>query len=241
MAGVVWRPLELRDGGWAQPLTGSVTGDRPDVWLVRAEAFRTVVARLAHAVLDRNETERAAAFRQARDRDTYLAGHVGLRLLLGAYLGVPPADVPLERLPCPMCGEPHGRPVVPGNPVHFSLSHTGGLCLLAFAATPVGVDIEAVPDLAAADEVGACLHPRESAELSALRAVDRPTAFARVWARKEAYLKGLGTGLGRAMSLDYLGTATAAPATVPGWTIGDVAVGDGYAAAVAVRASTSSP
>ncbi|MER5184161.1 4'-phosphopantetheinyl transferase superfamily protein [Streptomyces sp. NPDC002896] len=235
MAGVVWRPVELRDGGWEQPLTASGTGGRPGLWLVRAEAFRTVVARLAHSVLDGVETERAAAFREARDRDTYLAAHVGLRLLLGAYLGVPPADVPLERLPCPMCEEPHGRPVVRGDPVHFSLSHSGGLCLLALAATPVGVDIEAVPDLAVADEVGACLHPRESAELSELRAVDRPAAFARAWARKEAYLKGLGMGLGRDMSLDYLGTATGAAATVPGWTIGDVAVGDGYAAAVAVR------
>lgn len=227
--------MELRDGGWQQPLTAPGAGDRPGLWLVRAEAFRTVVARLAHSVLDGQETERAAAFRQARDRDTYLAGHVGLRLLLGAYLGVPPADVPLDRLPCPRCAEPHGRPVVRGDAVHFSLSHSGGLCLLAFAATPVGVDIEAVPDLAVAEEVGACLHPRESAELRGLRAVDRPTAFARAWARKEAYLKGLGIGLGRAMSLDYLGTASGAAATVPGWTIRDAAVDDGYAAAVAVR------
>ncbi|GHB72752.1 4'-phosphopantetheinyl transferase [Streptomyces viridiviolaceus] len=227
--------MELRDGAWEQPLMAPGTGGRPGLWLVRAEAFRPVVARLARSVLDRLETERAAAFRKARDRDTYLAGHVGLRLLLGAYLGVSPAEVPLERLPCPMCGEPHGRPVVRGDAVHFSLSHSGGLCLLAFAATPVGVDIEAVPDLAVADEVGACLHPRESTELRDLRAADRPAAFARVWARKEAYLKGLGIGLGRAMSRDYLGTASGAAATVPGWTIGDAAVDDGYAAAVAVR------
>ncbi|MBA4864680.1 4'-phosphopantetheinyl transferase superfamily protein [Streptomyces sp. PSKA54] len=207
----------------------------PGLWLVRADAFQSVVNRLADSVLDSTETGRAAALRQARDRDTYLAGHVGLRLLLGAYLGVPPVDVPLERLPCPLCEEPHGRPVVRGNPVHFSLSHSGGLCLLAFASTPVGVDIEAIPDAAVAEEVGAALHPRESAELSDLRAEDRPAAFARVWARKEAYLKGLGTGLGRAMSLDYVGAARDAAATLPGWTIGDVAVGDGYAAAVAVQ------
>lgn len=228
-------PVELRDGGWKQPPAAPGTGGRPRVWLVRAEEFRTVVDRLALSVLDRFERERAAAFRRARDRDTYLAGHVGLRLLLGAYLGVPPADVPLERLPCPMCGEPHGRPAVRGDAVHFSLSHSEGVCLLAFAATPVGVDIEAVPGLAVAEEVGACLHPWESAELSELRAADRPAAFARVWARKEAYLKGLGVGLGRAMSLDYLGTASETVATVRDWTIGDVAVDDGYAAAVAVR------
>ncbi|GHF15466.1 hypothetical protein GCM10014715_83420 [Streptomyces spiralis] len=235
MAGALWRPTELRDGGWKQPLMASGTAGRPGLWLVRAEAFRPVAARLASSVLDGAETERAAALRETRDRDTYLSGHVAMRLLLGAHLGVPPVDVPLERLPCPQCGEPHGRPAVRGDPVHFSLSHSGGLCLLAFAATPVGVDVETVPGLAVADEVGACLHPRESAELSELRTVDRPAAFARVWARKEAYLKGLGTGLGRAMSLDYLGARRSAPATVRGWTIRDVAVDDGYAAAVAVR------
>ncbi|MFD9342314.1 4'-phosphopantetheinyl transferase family protein [Streptomyces sp. NPDC060049] len=212
-----------------------MTAEAPALWLVRARAFKTVVARLADAVLDGVEKERAAAFRAAGDRDTYLAGHVGLRLLLGAYLGVPPAEVLLQRLPCPLCGQPHGRPVVDGNPVHFSLSHSGGLCLLAFASTPVGVDVEAVPVLAVAQEVGGSLHPREASELRGLRTVDQPAVFARVWARKEAYLKGLGVGLGRSMSLDYLGTAPEAVAKVPGWTIGDVAVDAGYAAAVAVQ------
>ncbi|MFG2292547.1 4'-phosphopantetheinyl transferase family protein [Streptomyces sp. NPDC048603] len=231
-AGAVRRPVELRDGGWEQP---PASAGEPGLWLVRAEAFSPVVARLADSVLDGAEKRRAAALRVAGDRGTYLAGHVGLRLLLGAYLGVPPVDVPLRRSPCPLCGQPHGRPAVPGNPVHFSLSRSGGLCLLAFARVPVGVDIEAVPALDVAEEVGACLHPREVAELSGLREVGKPAVFARVWARKEAYLKGLGTGLGRSMSLDYLGTAPDGVAKVPGWTIGDVPVDDGYAAAVAVQ------
>lgn len=231
VVGVVQWPVELRDGGWEQP-----SATAPGLWLVRPQAFKTVVARLADSVLDGVEKERVAALRAAGDRDTYLAGHVGLRLLLGAYLGIPPGDVPLQRLPCPLCGQPHGRPVVGGNPVHFSLSHSGGLCLLAFARTPVGVDIEVVPAIEVAQEVGECLHPREVSELRGLRALDRPAVFARVWARKEAYLKGLGVGLGRSLSLDYLGTAPDAVAKVPGWTIGDVAVDDGYAAAVAVQA-----
>lgn len=235
MTDAIRRPAELRDGAWEQPLAPPGTARQPGLWLVRADAFRTVVTRVADSVLDSGEKERSARFRKADDRDTYLAGHVGLRLLLGAYLGVPPADVQLDRLPCPLCRQPHGRPVVRGNPVHFSLSHSGGFCLLAFASTPVGVDVEAVPALAVVEEVGGSLHPREAIELSELDAVDRPAAFARVWARKEAYLKGLGTGLGRAPSLDYLGVAVDAVAGPPGWTIADVVVADGYAAAVAVQ------
>ncbi|WP_437095604.1 4'-phosphopantetheinyl transferase family protein [Streptomyces sp. enrichment culture] len=228
------RPVELGDGiGDGPPAVPGEDG-RPALWLVRADRFRAVAARSAASVLDADEQKRAAMFRRAGDRDAYLAGHVGLRMLLGACLGLPPADVPLERQPCVSCRQPHGRPVVRGNPLHFSLSHTGGLCLLAFAAAPVGVDIEAVPAPAVAEEVKAALHPREVAELDALGAADRPAAFTRTWVRKEAYLKGLGTGLERSPSLDYLGTAPGAVTGPPGWAIGDVAVDDGYAAAVAV-------
>ncbi|MFD9498280.1 4'-phosphopantetheinyl transferase family protein [Streptomyces sp. NPDC060035] len=228
------RPVEFGGGIGGEPLRVPGEESGPSLWLVRSDRFRTVAAGLASSVLDSDEQERAAAFRKDVDRDTYLAGHVGLRMLLGAYLELPPGEVPLARKPCVSCRQLHGRPVVRGNPLHFSLSHTGGLCLLAFAATPVGVDIEAVPALPVAEEVGSALHPREAAELGAFDAADRPAAFARTWARKEAYLKGLGTGLGRSPSLDYLGTAPDAVAGPPGWAIGDVAVDDGYAAAVAV-------
>ncbi|MEU6478167.1 4'-phosphopantetheinyl transferase superfamily protein [Streptomyces sp. NPDC047017] len=230
----VHRPVELGDGSAGEPPVLPGGDGRPALWLVRTDRFRAVAARAAATVLDAEERRRAAAFRRAEDRETYVAGHVGLRTLLGAYLELPPGDVPLERRPCSFCGQPHGRPVVRGNPVHFSLSHTAGLCLLAFATAPVGVDIEGVPALAVAAEAGTALHPREIAELDRCDAVERPAAFARVWARKEAYLKGLGTGLGRAPSLDYLGTAPDAATAPPGWTVDDVTVDQGYTAAVAV-------
>ncbi|WP_455361107.1 4'-phosphopantetheinyl transferase family protein [Streptomyces sp. SYSU K21746] len=229
------QPAVLRAGVWEQPLVPPAAGEKPRLWLVVPDEFRSVMDRLAGSVLDSGEQERAARFHRAGDRDTYLAAHVGLRLLLGAYLGTDPADVPLDRLPCPSCRKPHGRPVVRGNPLHFSLSHTEGLCLFAFASTPVGVDVETVPELAAADEIAVLLHPRETAELSGFDAAERPFAFARVWARKEAYLKGLGTGLVRAPSLDYVGAVPEGAAAPPGWTVSDVAVGDGHAAAVAVQ------
>jgi 4'-phosphopantetheinyl transferase len=55
-----------------------------------------------------------------------------------------------------------------------------------------------------------------------------------VWTRKEAYLKGLGIGLGRDLRLDHVGASARGPRQVPGWAIADVAVEPGYAAAVAV-------
>ncbi|WP_327370508.1 4'-phosphopantetheinyl transferase family protein [Streptomyces sp. NBC_01217] len=167
-------------------------------------------------------------------RDAYVAAHVGLRMLLGLYLGMSPDRVRIIRRPCPNpdCGEPHGRPGVRGDGIHFSLSHTRGLVLLAFAGSPVGVDIEKIPDAEVTAKLGPLLHPREIAELGALRPTERPPAFGRAWARKEAYLKALGTGLSRGTAADYLGTAPTPPQPPPGWSLTDIVAPDGYAAAV---------
>ncbi|RSS44917.1 4'-phosphopantetheinyl transferase superfamily protein [Streptomyces sp. WAC08241] len=214
------------------PLVRPSRSDSPVVWSVDVTRRAAWAARLAVGTLDEEEQERAAAFRYQTDRDAYTAAHVGLRLLLGLYLDMSPDRVRIIRQPCPNpnCGKPHGRPGVQGGEIHFSLAHTRGLVLLAFAGTPVGVDVEEIPNAEATAELGPLLHPRETAELSVLRPSERPPAFGRAWARKEAYLKALGTGLSRGTAMDYVGTAPIPPPPPPGWSLTDIA--DGYAAAV---------
>ncbi|GHH44543.1 4'-phosphopantetheinyl transferase family protein [Streptomyces candidus] len=198
-------------------------------------------------LLDAAERARHAAFRKPEDRDRYAAAHVGLRRLLGAYLGQEPSSVVIGREPCPLCPvpdpdsgtgpgpEPHGRPSAPGSGLHFSLSHSGDLVLFAFGPTPVGIDVELLADVRQADEISAVLHPGERAELDALRTDDaaRLAAFGRCWCRKEAYLKGTGTGLAVPLDGTYVG-AGLQPGQVPGWQLTDLAVRPGYAAALAV-------
>ncbi|WP_373429258.1 4'-phosphopantetheinyl transferase superfamily protein [Streptomyces sp. V4I23] len=89
--------------------------------------------------------------------------------------------------------------------------------------------------------MSAVLHPRGAAELAACPPVDHPAAFARAWTRKEAYPKGPGTGLGRDLRADHLGTSPHAPARIPGWSVSGVSVPAGHEAAVAVRAATGAP
>lgn len=207
---------------------------RPQLWLVTTAVHEAAAARHAPLVLEPAELARAAELRRPADRATYLCAHVGLRRLLGSHLGVAPSKVPLARAPCPCCGEPHGRPVLPDGRLHFSLSHCEGLSLIALAPAPVGVDIEPVPHPDTVSEAADVLHPAESAELAALAPELRPDAFTRVWTRKEAYLKGLGVGLGD----DPAGTRVGAgrrPTAPVGWLLADVAVPAGHCAAVAVR------
>ncbi|MET9427114.1 4'-phosphopantetheinyl transferase superfamily protein [Streptomyces sp. NPDC003036] len=85
--------------------------------------------------------------------------------------------------------------------------------------------------------VRSALQPAEARELAALPEAERPAAFARAWVRKEAYLKGIGTGLGRSPSLDYVGTGPDPADGPPGWRVSDVVVPEDFTAAVAVRRS----
>ncbi|GHH83285.1 hypothetical protein GCM10018793_45010 [Streptomyces sulfonofaciens] len=190
---------------------------------------------LAPGVLDATEQKRAADFRREEHRRGYVAAHVALRFLLGARLGLAPGAVRLTRETCPTCGELHGRPAVVGGGVHFSLSHSGALALIAMAPVTVGADVEETPSREVADQTARMLHPDEAAELAALPDAERAMAFGRAWVRKEAYLKALGTGLSRSLALDYVGTGPTPPPGPRGWALTDVRVPQGYLAAVAVR------
>ncbi|MFJ2738650.1 4'-phosphopantetheinyl transferase family protein [Streptomyces sp. NPDC087440] len=217
-------------------------GAAPEVWALHVSTYDTTSGGPdALALLDPAERRRHSDFRRAEDRDRYLAAHVALRRLAGAYLGQDPASVVFGREACPLCPEPHGRPSLPGTGLHFSLSHSGDLVMFAFAATPVGIDVEVLPPVAQVDEVASVLHPRERAELAALRDDDpaRAAAFGRCWCRKEAYLKGTGTGLAVPLDGTYVG-AGKLPGDVPGWHLTDVATPEGYSAALA-RAVAATP
>ncbi|MEW1639624.1 4'-phosphopantetheinyl transferase superfamily protein [Streptomyces sp. NPDC093801] len=212
-------------------------GDSLDLWLfhVPDSGLRSVV--LDRSPLDAQERARVAAFVFPLDRSRYVAAHLALRRVLSAYEGVAPAELRFVSRSCPCCGGPHGRPALdrPGAP-HFSLSHTGGLVLIGVAGRPVGVDVEALPAPHRATTVAEALHPAEQRAIHAAQPALRPAVFARLWARKEAYLKGLGTGVGRNPNLDYLGDpGIGAPARPSGWTVRDVPVGPEHAAAVALE------
>ncbi|MCX5199457.1 4'-phosphopantetheinyl transferase superfamily protein [Streptomyces sp. NBC_00249] len=184
--------------------------------------------------LDDRERARAARFVSPRSRARYVAAHIALRRVLSTYLGLPAGELAFGRDPCPGCGGPHGRPVLTGSGSvpHFSLSHSRGLAVVAVAATPVGVDVQYVPPARTVERCAPALHPREQTELAAVPEVRRPEAFARLWARKEAYLKGIGTGLSRSPAADYLGDD---PRAHPlGWRVHDLT---GHPAALALNSS----
>nr|WP_276607400.1 4'-phosphopantetheinyl transferase superfamily protein [Kocuria sediminis] len=101
------------------------------------------------------------------------------------------------------------------------------MVLVATAEREVGVDVEHVQDPAAAEQVLSLLHPAEIAALRALPAADRPAAVTTVWARKEALLKALGSGLFRDLSVDDVGAGPVPGRPVADWRILDLALPPG--------------
>lgn len=212
-----------------------------DLWLLRPPAFGRGAALLDTSELNDEEHARASAFVVRGDRLLYRSAHVALRRVLAAYTERTPEEVAFVREPCAGCGKSHGRPVLdgPAGWPQFSLSHTRGAVLIAVASERVGVDVERGPGPEIVELCTPSLHPGEAAEVGAVRPDGRRTAFGQIWARKEAYLKGLGTGLNRDPKADYLGSdPTRRPA---GWTVLDLDCGPDHYGAVAVRVGISAP
>jgi 4'-phosphopantetheinyl transferase len=138
--------------------------------------------------------------------------------------------------------------VVGQGGLHFNLSDTDGLALVAVSAEgPLGVDVECARSSPRILEVAErFFSSREVAALSALEPAERPAAFYRIWTRKEAFIKALGTGLSRGLetfdvSLEP-GAGARLLATRPDaaeaarWQLYDLDAGPDHAAALVVRA-----
>lgn len=182
----------------AAPLMLSA-GDPAPVW---CDGVALWLIRLDHRLhesqrscLSVEEHRRAASFRFDKDRQRYLAAHVALRERLAGFLGCAPKDLGFE------AGE-QGKPrLLSGSTspagVHFNLSHSGDLALIALSQREeVGVDLEvirAVDDAPALAE--SVFGVNERRVLGGLAGTARDRAFLQGWTRKEACLKALGTGL----------------------------------------------
>ncbi len=164
--------------------------DRVDVWQVVLTPVPAAGAALL-ALLDPAERAHAARLRVGAAR--WVAARAALRGVIGHYLGMAPARVPLER---DARGKPRVATAAAGG-VRFNLSRSGDLALVAVRLDrEVGVDLERVRDGvdggALAREL---LPPPARPSLVALAAEGPRAAFFRAWARHEALVKAAGGGL----------------------------------------------
>jgi len=199
------------------------------VWHVFMPEVKASLDRLKQ-VLNDEERLKADRFRIGKDHDLSVAARGILRLLLERYTGIPAAEL---RFGLTKSRKPFLD--VEGTDVEFNVSHSDVWVLLAFGrGRRVGVDVEKVRhDLDVESIVSRFFTPEEADFIR--RARNRHETFCRLWVRKEAYVKALGTGLFRALnsfSIPVSETKIPDLGMVDGWIFHALEIAPGYAAAV---------
>jgi 4'-phosphopantetheinyl transferase len=186
--------------------------------------------------LDHEELARAERLSTRRLQRRFIAAHVALRAILGAYLAVSAEDVAFARRACSACGGLHGKPEVAQseNAPEFNLSRSGGLALVAVARRELGVDVEALRTDTSLEDVAELV--LSAADRARLRTGQCGAAtLYRVWTRKEAVLKAWGDGLNRSAANVPSVEEVVLSDDGRQWSVVDVRAPNGYVAAVAIE------
>jgi 4'-phosphopantetheinyl transferase len=138
------------------------------------------------------EKERSTRYHFERDRLQFATCRYLLRTLLHRYSGIPPESIEFEY-------GAHGKPSLECGghrpPIAFNISHSGGMALLAFARTDVGVDLELIRNEADLAETSSFFSEAERQDIWSRRRSERVATFFEYWTAKEACIKAHGGGL----------------------------------------------
>ena len=162
--------------------------DEVHVWTLPLDRQDHETESLVH-LLDPDELTRLERFRCQTTARRFITSHAGLRLLLSHYLRLPFSKI---RYVSGCNGKPA---LLPPASLHFSLSHSSDLAVVAVSPHPVGIDLEQIDRNIPFESIARRFF--SSAEQQALGSLPqdrRLQAFYLCWTRKEAYLKASGAG-----------------------------------------------
>jgi 4'-phosphopantetheinyl transferase len=206
-------------------------------WKLRLDLSPTEIDVLT-SYLDDLERLKASAFGRADLRRRYIARHGLARLVLSRLINRPPRHVQIATTA-------EGKPFLPGESLHFNLSHTQETAIVAASTLePIGVDIEAIrPGVATESLMSEHFTERELLLVRAASGSDRPALFTTFWARKEACAKALGTGLSEPLTRFEVSTIEDADQCHPvrcnitgtHFRVFDLPIGSDLRAAIAVK------
>ncbi len=185
----------LKGAGWhAPPANPPLDEGEVHVWRVPLDDVADAHFSILQKFLTSDEIDRANRYHLEKDRRRFITRRGLLRQTLADYMRTDPS---LLGIRYNGFGKPYILPKSDQPAPYFSVSHSGGLALLAFAGNQqLGVDIELVKPLSDLEVVAQQFFAQ--GEIDVIRALPkdaRVDAFYRCWTRKEAYIKGVGNGL----------------------------------------------
>ena len=186
----------------------------------------------AAGLLDDAERGRVGRKQRPGDRDELALTYALHRLVLGRALRTEPGLVPLRR-------DAAGRPCLPDDELHTSLSHADGVVAVVVSRHgAVGVDIERATRAADMNAIAERVwDPNEACSLIGLPQTQQAAALLELWVRKEALLKAAGIGL--ALEMNSFPAPADQEVTLPAASgaraiIRMLDIGPAYVAAIAV-------
>jgi 4'-phosphopantetheinyl transferase len=224
-----------------------------DIWAAPIAVNNRKLAQLAslHSNQER-ERNRSSHQQVPAGLSRYSVTQGLLRTILAKYLHVDPATIEFEY---GVAGKPYLAANGSTQPLKFNLSHSGGTALVAVTReNDIGIDIEHMTLGRDLTQLAENSLTRSEWKLwsNAINASQRKI-FYRLWVRKEAYLKGTGTGLSFPVNRVDVSVASYRPdhtVTVPfvdgkpaPWSIYDLDLpgrGGTTVAAIAIAGASSS-
>ncbi|MCX4241459.1 4'-phosphopantetheinyl transferase family protein [Paraliomyxa miuraensis] len=186
-------------------MTAVASTTAPGAWLVHLWAPPEREARLLR-LLSEDDRQRCARFVFPWLETRFAVAHAALRVIASRHGAGPPSQQRWTK-------GPHGKPALVDSAFEINLSHAGDWALVAVSHDgPVGVDIEALaPERVSPGMVKTVTSELERAAFATLCEPQHSAAFFRLWVRKEAMLKALGTGLTRRLGTIDVPLQTEAP------------------------------
>lgn len=210
------------------------------VWLVNKSAHIKNF-NIYWTLLNKEEQEKANAFRFKKDKDCYVIARGVLRILLGNYLGKSPNTIVFQYL---INSKPS---VVNDKNLEFNISHSEDCILMAFLQDfVVGIDVEYTKRPVELENIARSFFSEE--EVKELFTLDKSyhlQAFYNCWTRKEAFIKALGDGLSFPLDKFVVSLSSAKEASLletkwdkeekEKWILNAIKVQENYIGAIAIK------
>ena len=217
--------------------------DTVDIWCIPLDIDEASLVSF-YQILSVEERSKAERMRIEAPRKHYVAARAIMRQIIAAYMKEKPERLEFQYGPNekPALARAFSR-----TGITFNMSHSHGLALYGVTLErEIGVDIEKIrQDMSITDLAKRFFSNREYEELINLPAEQKEQGFFNCWTRKEAYLKSTGQGLKFPLSHFDVSLAPGEPAallehrTAPEqaslWSIAELDIGPGYAAALSVE------
>lgn len=161
-----------------------------DIWFLD-KSTRSQLPHTWDDIISPEEQQRANRFHFEEDKESFIFYHGCKRLILSHYLHLPPNAINIAM-------REKGKPFLVEKTIHFNLSHTKNLAILAVSKnTEIGVDIEQSKQSNSHLEIAKrFFHPEEYNYLKKINSEQlQQEAFFVLWTSKEAVLKATGEGI----------------------------------------------